>query len=91
MPFIIEVQDRETGKTKYVTGGEWSDYSLDNRVAAARHFKTREEVDAARQSPDLFAGTSTATVANVRLRFRGGDWTFATQSPRVAGDILCTK
>lgn len=44
MPFIIEVQDCETGKTKYVTGGEWSDYSLDNRVAAARHFKTREEV-----------------------------------------------
>ena len=53
MPFIIEVQDRETGKTKYVTGGEWSDYSLDDRVSAARHFETREEVNAALQSPDF--------------------------------------
>ena len=39
----------------------------------------------------LLAGTSTATVANVRLRFRGWDWTFATPSLRVVGDILCTK
>jgi hypothetical protein len=53
MPFIIEVQDRETGKTKYVTSGEWSDYSLDDRVSKARHFKTREEVNAALQSPDF--------------------------------------
>ena len=53
MPFIIEVQDRETGKTRYVTRGEWSDYSLDNRVAAARHFKTREEVNTVLQSPDF--------------------------------------
>ena len=53
MPFIIEVQDRETGKTSYVTGGEWSDYSLDDRVSAARHFETREEVNAALQSPDF--------------------------------------
>ena len=53
MPYIIEVQDRETGKTRYVTRGEWSDYSLDDRVEAARHFKTREEVNAALQSPDF--------------------------------------
>lgn len=53
MPFIIEIQDRETGKTRYVTGGEWSDYSLDDRVEAARHFKTREEVNAVFQSPDF--------------------------------------
>lgn len=91
MPFIIEVQDRETGKTKYVTGGEWSDYSLDERVAAAKHFETRGEVNAAFQSPDFVRWRRAATVANAHRQFHGWDWTFATQSPRVVGDILCTK
>lgn len=53
MPYIIEVQDRETGKTRYVTRGEWSDYSLDDRVTTAKHFETREEVNAVLQSPDF--------------------------------------
>ena len=53
MPFIIEIQDRETGETSYVTRGEWSDYSLDDRVTSAKHFDTREEVNAALQSPDF--------------------------------------
>jgi len=53
MPFIIEVQDRETGHTSYVTQGEWSNYSLSAQVTAAKHFDTREEVNAALQSPDF--------------------------------------
>ena len=53
MPFIIEVQDRETGRTTYVTKGEWSDYSLAEQVTRAKHFDTREEVNAALQSPDF--------------------------------------
>jgi len=53
MSFIIEVQDRETGRTTYVTQGEYSDFSLDERVTAAKHFATREEVNAALQSPDF--------------------------------------
>jgi len=65
MPFIIEVVDLETGRTTYVTRGEWSDFSLDDRVSSAKHFDTLDDVNQALQSPDFtkcseFSGGSKA-------------------------------
>ena len=84
MPFIIEVQDRETSKTKYVTNGEYSDFSLDERVTAAKHFATREEVNAALQSPDFVRGQEycDGSKSPPSIPWRGLDICYAKPSGR---------